>query len=403
MLRSTTAYRLFLGLIAGLAVTGITCAPRDETHVDTPPATGSKGNDGSAPPKSQYDGQPSDLVKVPNKEYLARIDAARESVRRRHPLTNHGFWTVFHYILGVGPEKAYLLDANDTRKLVKAIDYICEGNRMPGLVFEAKPDGTVNVVTQPGTAIGQGHQDQFVAEMTQWGLPREKVFTINGTRRTFDDFVRHSKNHASLGKGHELSWAVLIIGEHYGTDHQWTNNFGERMSLEDIVRYEIGDPINPTTTCGGTHRLFDLTWVYHRHRERGGKKEGVWLDAVKYLEKYKEQAKKFQNKDWTFSTGYVLEQRPDEDPAPAKRTELRINTTGHVLEWLALYLSDAELRELWVLNAAETLATLLVNNAHVEFDGGSLYHAAHALEIYRTRVFGPSDEHPPVIPLVPKD
>ena len=47
------------------------------------------------------------LLPVPD-DYLKRIDAARESIRRRHPHTEFGFWTVFHYILGVGPHKAEL-------------------------------------------------------------------------------------------------------------------------------------------------------------------------------------------------------------------------------------------------------------------------------------------------------
>jgi len=31
-----------------------------------------------------------------------------------------------------------------------------------------------------------------------------------------------------------------------------------------------------TAACGGTHRLFGLSWVYHLHLQKGGKTEGVW-------------------------------------------------------------------------------------------------------------------------------
>jgi hypothetical protein len=409
--------QLLIGMTVCIAFSGITCAPHDEKHNTAPPQPNVETANGDPADSVRPELPKQAMAQVPD-AYMKRIDAARETIRRRHPLTSHGFWTVFHYILGVGPHNAMLRDDDDPNKLVNAVEFICAGKELNGLVFEEKRDGTVNVVTLAGSGVGQGHQDQFVAEMTQWGMPLDKVFMIKGNRHTFADFVRHSKQNASLGKRQELSWAVLIIAEHYPElwkapqrpSDKWTNTFEdfipesktirvtkEELSLEDIVRYEIAEPINPTTTCGGTHRLFDLAWVYFRHRERGGKKEGVWKDAVDYLDKYKKLAKEYQNKDGTFSTKYVAEPGNDADP------ELRVNTTGHVLEWLALYLSDAELREPWVLYAVDELCKLLLQNANRTFDGGSYYHAAHALEIYRTRVFGAADAHPPVIPPVPKD
>ena len=48
---------------------------------------------------------------------------------------------------------------------------------------------------------GQGHQDQFVAEMAQWGMKPDAKFTIEGKDYTFLDFVRFSKPRQREGPG----------------------------------------------------------------------------------------------------------------------------------------------------------------------------------------------------------
>ena len=364
-------------LLVVLIVTGIACPP----HEDKPPPPVPKETE----------------VEIP-RGLQERLDAARKIIRDRQPLTNMAFWTIFHYILGIGPDSAELFDVK-TGKLVNAMDQICHGTRdtMRGLEFEIQEDGSVEVISRPGSGENQGHQDQFVAEMVQWGLPKDREFIVKGKKRTFEDFIRNSKNRASLTKKQELSWTVLIVAQHYGTDHRWTNNFGETLTLEDLLRYEIKDPIDLTTACGGTHRLFGLTWVYNLHRKNHGKKEGAWKDTADYLDKYKKLARQNQNADGSFSTKYISEPDNERDP------QLRINTTGHVLEWLALMLPDDELRQKWVQDAAQALAKMILERRSLDIDSGGLYHAAHGLEIYRTRLFGPADQHPPHFLPVPKD
>jgi hypothetical protein len=79
---------------------------------------------------------------------------------------------------------------------------------------------------------------------------------------------------------------------------------------------------------------------------------------------------------------------------------LRINTTGHTFEWLALALTDAELREPWVEDAANALALLILSVGDRPVEGGALYHAVHGLLIYHARVFG-RDQLGPLAPPVP--
>ena len=69
-----------------------------------------------------------------------------------------------------------------------------------------------------GSRVGQGHQDQFIAEMAQWGMPADRKFRVDGKDYTFDDFVRHSQMRASVTDNQELSWAIVIVGQYFGTD-----------------------------------------------------------------------------------------------------------------------------------------------------------------------------------------
>src|SRR5260370_14088182 len=144
------------GLFLAAVLAGVTCAPQGELphkKVEALPAVVDRG----APPLVQFPGAPTGLKD--------RIDAALDNVRRRDLLTTHAFWTVFHGILGLGPDVT-LFDP-DTGKRVKALDFICNGGMVRGLEFSPQPDG-VDVVTWPGSGVGQGHQDQFIAEMSQW-------------------------------------------------------------------------------------------------------------------------------------------------------------------------------------------------------------------------------------------
>jgi len=199
-------------------------------------------------------------------------------------------------------------------------------------------------------------------------------------RYTYADFVRHCKARARISSNQELSWTILVLGQYLGTDLRWTNSAGEALTFEDLLRYELDQPMD-TAACGGTHRLFDMTWVYFLHRAKGRKKEGVWKDVADRLDHYKDLAHKYQNPDGAFSSNYVTK------PGHSDNSETRIATTGHVLEWLALMLPDRELTAPWVQEAANALALMILRHQSDPIDGGALYHAVHGLRIYRARVF----------------
>jgi hypothetical protein len=394
-MKTKQGFVVVVGIVTTVA--GLTCAP-----VDPPVSTQRKL---PAPEVLPDPGS----SRVPQADALRkRLDAAIKQVRDRPLLTTNGFWTVFHGILGLGPSVQMVHPS--TKQRFNALDYVASGKEVRGLRFIPTSDG-LDVETRPGTFISQGHQDQFVAEMVQWGVSPDRKFIVGGKEYTFMDFVRFTKARASVKTPQELEWALLIIGQHYGTDIKWTNSAGEELRFEDLLRKEMAKPPlevdgsqNPVA-CGGTHRLFGLSWVYHLHLRKGGKTTGVWKEVADYTTKYKKLAKKWQNMDGSFSTNFFRGRDLPPDPDHRRTMELRINTTGHIFEWLALALSDEELREPWVERAANALALMILDRQGSDVEGGSMYHAIHGVLIYYSRIYGPNTLDPPAlappVPLLP--
>jgi hypothetical protein len=350
------------------------CAPVDQP---SPGRATMQGKD--QPPKLKLDPFPNE-VRLPGdqKDVLQkRIEDAIANVKQRDLLTTHGFWTVFHGILGLGP-KVELVEP-DGKKRVNAIEYICKGNPVRGLEFVPTKHG-LDVRTGAIQFVSQGHQDQFVAEMAQWNMPADQKFVVGGKDYTFMDFVRHSQMRARVTQKQELGWTILVLGQYLGTDIAWKNEAGEDLRFEDLLRYELNQPMDKAA-CGGTHRLFGLSWVLHLHQRKGGKVEGVWKDVADATASHQKLARKLQNPDGSFSTDFFRGR------AEAQDMQLRINTSGHIFEWLALSLPDSELRAGWVQEAANAVAKMILDISDREMEGGTLYHAAHGLIIYQARVF----------------
>ena len=356
-------------LIAGSAATAIlcvACAPVDEPASEI-----------TTVPVSSDDGAIEQLL-VPTATIphglRERIDAAIEQVEQRDLQVSNSFWTVSHGILGVGPDLT--LYNPETKGRVNAIDYICHGGQVRGMRFIPTRYG-LDVQNGP-MFVGQGHPDQFLAEMVQSGLSPDRKFMVWGKEYSFMDFIRHTQSRVRVTREQELSWAIVAIGQCIGTDVSWTNSFDEELHFEDLVRYELDQNIEEAA-CGGTHRLFGLSWVYHLHVRNGGQEVGVWKEVADKTVKYQNLARELQNSDGSFSTNFFR------GPGSASDMKLRISTTGHMLEWLALSLSEPQLQDRWVQNAASALALMILEIQDSPMEGGTLYHAVHGLHLYTSR------------------
>lgn len=371
-------------LTAGLTLAAITCAPV------TPPATTETAPDNTPVEKLTLAPKPIEI------SARTRIEAAIENVRKRRLYTDNGFWTIFHGILGLGP--GLMLHNRDTGAKLNAVEHIASGGELRGLNFPQTKYG-LDVSLREPIGVGQGHQDQFVAEMAQWGMTIDKPFIVNGKDYTFADFVNHSKMRARTTANQELGWTILVLANYLGTDLSWTNAYNEKLTLDDLLQYELDQSMD-TAACGGTHRLFGLTWCLYMRQREGKPLTPVYQRIIETTNKHRDLAKKHQNGDGALSTSFFR----GAGNAPDK--PLRINTTGHMLEWLALALNDEEIKEEWVQNAATALALLILDQQDAPIDGGPLYHAVHGLLMYYARAFdretlGPKELLIPLPPVSP--
>lgn len=325
------------------------------------------------------------------KSLKGRIELAIDNVRKRDLQTTNAFWTVFHGILGLGPSLTLYDPKTSTR--VNALEYVAKDGVIRGMEFIPTKDG-LNVLTSNSremTGLAQGHQDQFIAEMAQWGIPRDFQFIVKGKTHTYHDFLRFCKAKASVKENQELSWAIVCISQYFGTNHEWTNGAGDKLRFDDILRYELDADIE-NAACGGTHRLFGLTWAYRWHVHRGGQLDGIWKEIEAKTRKYKNQARKTRNSDGSFSTeffrGPARDRSLHHESLTAHEMQARLYSTGHMFEWLALALSDEELREPWMEEAANALFKMFFEIRQSPMESGALYHAIHGLLIYYARVYG---------------
>jgi hypothetical protein len=377
-------------LVVAAALIGSGCPPADPIPYGT--SRKNSTTDRETPPTSDPTSLATPTLLSGNQPLLKqRIEAAVDQVRQRDLSLSNGFWTVFHGILGLGP--GLKLKHPQLGIRVGAVDYICQGGKLRGMRFIPTEYG-LDVETGE-LFVSQGHQDQFIAEMAQCGIAPDRDFVVEGKHYRFLDFVRHSQMRASVKANQELSWTIVVVGQYLGTDIAWTNGRGERLTFEDLVRYEVSANVEQAA-CGGTHRLFGLKWVYNLHARNGGAMTGVWEDLMLEQSKYQRIARKYQNPDGSFSTEVFR------GPADAGDMQLRMNTTGHVVEWLAYSLPDAELREEWVERAVNRLALMILEIRDQSMESGSLYHAVHGLRIYYDRVFGEGlGEQKPFLVLAP--
>ncbi len=344
-----------------LAVTLSSCAPR-AVPVDAAALAA------SAPSK--------DALKAELDDVLQFTYADREL-----SLDQHAAWQILHGVL------AYQGDFQVRRdgQLVSAVDHLLEGGRMNGWTMQVitQPDGTrgLRAILESGSQTGQGHADQWLAVLAQCNLPLEQPILLGSESFTMHDFVSQVQWDVPRNFEREYSWTLIGLTHYLPTDSTWPATDGKTWSIEQLVQIEAEQEL-ASSACGGTHRLIGLTMALERHLADGGQVTGAWALADEVIGRAINNAQRFQNTDGSFSTRYF------EGPGVSLDLAQNLGTTGHILEFLALALSDEQLQQPWVRQAVANLTELFQTTRELPLECGALYHAAHGLVLYRQRVYG---------------
>jgi len=316
----------------------------------------------------------------------ARFEQLRKSIAKtlatyqRRPLNtaDNTPWEVMHGFIAFGiPTQVRL--GGPSGDLVSAIGWSNMGGRCRGQTMLTTTGG--RLVALKGYFGVQGHSAQYLAILAQCRVAAGSPIRVDDRNFTVADLIEEEK--LACKPNTELTFALIGLAHYLSTDATWVSRDGEKWSLPRLVEEEIVQQIRGAP-CGGTHRLFGLSYGCQRRLRLTGQLDGVYLRADKYVRDYQNLTlTRLQNRDGSFSTEWFKYPDDREDDIDRK-----IQTTGHILEWLVASLDQERLYEPRVVAAAEYLCRALLREPSREWKIGPLGHALHALNIYQERAWG---------------
>ena len=238
----------------------------------------------------------------------------------------------------------------------------------------------------------QGHRGQLLAMLAQSGVSENYPMRVEGHDLTVADLIEMEKR--TCFPRSELTFKLLGLMHYLPSDAQWVNEQGMQWDLPKMVREEARQSLRDAA-CGGTHRLSGLTLAYKTRQKRGEPVDGAYIQAQRYVQRYKNYAYRMQNSDGSFSTEWFR------GPGNENSIDRKLKTTGHILEWLLYAAEQRDLRSSRITRATNYLANIMYSNPKKDWETGPLGHAIHALLLYDRLVFSPHDESE-VLPMVSK-
>lgn len=285
----------------------------------------------------------------------------------------HSPWEVMHAIIAYGVDTKLITNSGQP---TTAIGHLCfSGVCNKQQIVTVTRSGRLYMNRGPGV---QGHAGQFLAIVAQSQLQRDYPLYAGGKEFTMEDLIKAEQYDCESGT--ELTFKLIGLMHYLPSDAEWTNFQGQKWSLDRLVREEIVQPVRGAA-CGGTHRLMGLSYAVRKREQRGEPITGIYKEAEKYIAQYHKYTRGLQNPDGSFSTAWFVRREARLD------LDRRLQTTGHVLEWLCFSLNDEQIREPWVTKTVTYVTNLLLDENH-EWEIGHLGHALHALQMYNERMYG---------------
>ncbi len=295
-----------------------------------------------------------------------------ESAAERSP------WGVMHALIAYGPDTQLLVG----NQRVNAIGWMLwNGNCRGQQLLYVRNNQLGAHVGAPGT---QGHAGQFLAMLAQWRVRPETPMKVQGRDFTVADLIEYEKR--TCEPKSELTFKLIALSYYLDSDTTWTDHRGRTWSISRLIQEELAQPI-VGAACGGTHRLTGLAYAV-RMRERDGKPiDGQWARAKAFLDDYHEYTFRLQNANGSFSTNWFAGRGDSGD------TARRIETTGHIFEWLAFSLPEDQLFDPRMVRSATFLTDTMIQQRHGKIEIGPKGHALHGMNLYLHRAFKAKAEY----------
>ncbi len=174
-----------------------------------------------------------------------------------------GAWQIVHGILAFGEQFTVLHES----VTVPALDYLLEGGTLQGWKLRPGKNG-ITALVEEGSALGQGHQDQWLGYLSQCGnsgIPLETPLIVGETSATVNDLLRQAQ--ADLHAGQEATWTLMAFATYLQEDDKWETSNGETWDLSRVIEMELDADLH-SSACGGSHRLYGLATAVNTYRSR---------------------------------------------------------------------------------------------------------------------------------------
>jgi hypothetical protein len=292
-----------------------------------------------------------------------------------HPqrATDRSPWGIMHAMLPYGVD-SHIIDTQGRR--VNAVGFLCYNNAARGMRMFHLKNGQIAANIGPGL---QGHAGQFLSMLAQSKIDPAYPMRIESKSFKVADLIEYEKFTCEAGT--ELTFKLIALSHYLPHDAKWKNFKGEDWDIPRLIREELKQPV-VGAACGGTHRMTGFSYSVRIHEQRKHYFDGQWTRASKFIDSYHDYMYTLHNRDGSYSTNWFASRGDLSDP------QRKLQTTGHMVEWLVFSLPVERLNEPQVTRGIDFLARSLNEGRKVKWEIGPLGHALHALALYDERMFG---------------
>ncbi|MDR2439762.1 MAG: hypothetical protein LBE12_10395 [Planctomycetaceae bacterium] len=243
--------------------------------------------------------------------------------------------------------------------------------------------------------VGSGFQRRpasFLALLAMSNIMPNYELKVNSETYSIGHLIASEK--AAVSKGSNMSMALVGLSFYGEAGEQWKNEIGETWNIERMVTEELNRSIDQGSS-DVTDWLLGLTAAVKLYEEESKAIRGPMALAKRQLGTYHEFVLSVQNDQYLWHPKFFLFKGTNPDIYET------LYSSGHILRWLLLSLSDKELRDPRVTRAVTSLVSN-VNRVPMNLAAGAMTDrqleglavSLHALSIYNQRVFGedPTEE-----------
>ncbi len=297
--------------------------------------------------------------------------------------TRNAAWQIMHGVLCFGSQLP--LETPD-RGTLSALDYALTGGQFEGWELSRgdKLSGLdqpgVKARLEPGSFIGQGHVDQWIAIMAMAQIPIQTRVIVDGQSLTLTHWARQAQWDACSNPLREYSWSLIALTQYFPNEPVWQTSDGQNWSWERMVEQEVLYDLT-LSPCGGTHRLMGLVLALQGKQRLNLADSNAWRRAREIVDQAVDTIRTMQNSDGSLSSHYLVR------PGTSSDLGATLGSSGHLLEFLSAELPPEQLSQAWVERAVARVCEIIQVTSSVDIDCGALYHAVRGLKLYREKRF----------------